>query len=149
ASPSYGKPEEVFKTAGDAAAKEDWKALYACFAEISQYDITATSVDLLLGLREKLINVNETPPKQFDTIAAKYGLTKDKLVAIKKEAEREQPDHEARLKHLRTTLAPIKDRPGFFADVMTAVREFEKKHNEESIPGPVLPIASLKDLKVT
>jgi hypothetical protein len=147
---TYNTPQEAFKAAVAAAAKEDWKGLYECLTEDSR-ELFAGYAAIFGFLAKELSNpANLTDElkaalKSLQEAFKKHGLTDDHMNPyFRIEGGTPKPkSEEEKKKETQEMLKPVQDRAAFVAETLTAMRKLK------ALKEGLLREAELKDVKVS
>ena len=147
---TYHTPQEAFKAAVAAAAKEDWKGLYECLTEDSR-ELFA-SYAAIFGFLAKEFSTpanltDELKPalKSLHEAFKKHGLTDDHMnpyFRIVGGTPKPKSPEEIK-KETQGMLKPVQDRAAFVAETLTAMRKLK------ALKEGLLREAELKDVKVS
>ena len=135
--PVFKSPDDVFRAAQEATAKNDWKALIGFLAPESQNFFAGTM--LMMGAVSK--NVVEAPQdlapiaelkkvrEQIDMVFLKHGLSADKLKKMAAEHELPSLKKAPMPGELGKLASKVKDPAGFAGEMMVVLAPVLGKHS--------------------
>jgi hypothetical protein len=136
---TYDSPQAVFDAMVAASAKEDWPGMMNCLTDESQDKLTF-AVAFMGSLMKQFAGFDKDKgaeaAKAIDEAFKKHGMSEAQLAHLGKDMS---PD----IQSMRKVIEPIKDKPGFVADVLGALK---KLGNKEGTPQQFS--GTLTDLKV-
>lgn len=143
---TYASPDAVFKAMGKAMEKDDYKTFSAC---LSTESLEALSGGMAVGgvfqvEFAKALDKSGKTLKKLEPIVAvlkKHGLTESVVKKMMEKMPKAKPKDKAEeMKLLREFSKPLKDKAGFLADYLAAMKKVE--------PGKGKLMAEVKDMKL-
>ncbi len=144
----YASPQEVFKAAQKASAKDDMKSWCECVTTGSRDLRAAMGVVMLFDTRQKLAKLDKegkTQAQAIDDVFAKHRLTGEFLASMQGKLDilfEEKAGVEVKLEVAGSLLLPVRDRNAFAADLHKTLDKFTKR-------SPLSVIEVFRDAKLT
>jgi hypothetical protein len=142
----YKTPEEAFEAFKTAAKDGDHKAYLNCLTPESQDEAVVGMLGVVVWMRSTMegdkTGEAKKKMKPVSDVLEKHGLTEEDL----KPQPPAKAGEEGHMKAMKGLLPKIKDKPAFYADLIAALEEGEKKGQKKGDPG--MGEATLEGLKI-